>query len=166
MLVVSAFDRAAAFAVLGLICQGLAAGRAPVLRHPERHVGFWRSGLWVGLAIGLPGTLVRTLGCAELFRVMAFAQLTWRESLRNIQACLGANQSKLFHMGLAYVPARSTLVDALNARDWRIYHALAMNLIPRARALYAQDALPSLDLDATVYALDAPAIDLCLSLFD
>jgi hypothetical protein len=109
---------------------------------------------------------VRTLGCAELFRVMAFAQLTWRESLRDIQACLGANQSKLFHMGLANVPARSTLADALNARDWRIYHALAMHLIPRARALYAQDALASLDLDATVYALDSTTIDLCLSLFD
>ena len=109
---------------------------------------------------------VRTLGCAELFRVMAFAQLTWRESLRDIQACLGANQSKLFHMGLTCVPARSTLADALNARDWRIYHALAMHLIPRARALYAQDALASLDLAATVYALDATTIDLCLSLFD
>jgi Transposase DDE domain/Domain of unknown function (DUF4372) len=109
---------------------------------------------------------VRTLGCAELFRVMAFAQLTWRESLRDIQACLGANQSKLFHMGLTHVPARSTLSDALNARDWRIYHALAMHLIPRARALYAPDALDGLDLDATVYALDATTIDLCLSLFD
>jgi Transposase DDE domain/Domain of unknown function (DUF4372) len=109
---------------------------------------------------------VRTLGCAELFRVMAFAQLTWRESLRDIQACLGANQSKLFHMGLANVPARSTLADALNARDWRIYHALAMHLIPRARVLYAPDALEGLDLDATVYALDATTIDLCLSLFD
>ena len=109
---------------------------------------------------------VRTLGCAELFRVMAFAQLTWRESLRDIQACLGANQSKLFHMGLANVPARSTLADALNARDWRIYHTLAMHLIPRARALYAPDALEGLDLDATVYALDATTIDLCLSLFD
>ena len=106
---------------------------------------------------------VRTLGCAELFRVMAFAQLTWRESLRDIQACLGANQSKLFHMGLAHVPARSTLADA---RDWRIYHALAMHLMPRARALYAHDALDGLDLDATVYALDATTIDLCLSLFD
>lgn len=109
---------------------------------------------------------VRTLGCAELFRVMAFAQLTWRESLRDIQACLGANQSKLFHMGLTNVPARSTLADALNARDWRIYHALAMHMIPRARALYAPDALEGLDLDATVYALDATTIDLCLSLFD
>ena len=109
---------------------------------------------------------VRTLSCAELFRVMVFAQLTWRESLRDIQACLGANSSKLFHMGLAHAPARSTMADALNGRDWRIYHALAMNLIPRARALYAQDAPASLELEATVYALDATTVDLCLSLFD
>ena len=67
---------------------------------------------------------VRTLDCADLFRVMAFAQLTWRESLRDIESCLAANQAKLFHMGLSGVPARSTLSDALNQRDWRIYHAL------------------------------------------
>ena len=108
---------------------------------------------------------VRTLSCADLFRVMAFAQLTWRESLRDIEVCLGANQGKLFHMGLKGVPARSTLSDALNLRDWRIYHALAMHIIRRARALYAKDAL-NIDLDATVYALDATTIDLCLSLFD
>ncbi|MGF6979900.1 hypothetical protein QFZ94_008417 [Paraburkholderia sp. JPY465] len=107
---------------------------------------------------------VRTLGCADLFRIMAFAQLTWRESLRDIEACLAANQSKLFHMGLKNVPARSTLSDALNLRDWRIYHALAMRLITRARALYATESL-DIDLDATVYALDATTIDLCLSLF-
>jgi hypothetical protein len=108
---------------------------------------------------------VRTLGCADLFRVMAFAQLTWRESLRDIEACLAANQAKLFHMGLKAPPARSTLADALNLRDWRIYHALAQRLIARARALYAQE--PSvLELDASVYALDATTIDLCLSLFD
>ncbi len=108
---------------------------------------------------------VRTLDCADLFRVMAFAQLTWRESLRDIEACLTANQSKLFHMGLKAPPARSTLADALNLRDWRIYHALAQRLIARARALYAQD--PSvLELDASVYALDSTTIDLCLSLFD
>jgi len=82
---------------------------------------------------------VRTLGCADLFRVMAFAQLTWRESLRDIEACLAANQAKLFHMGLKAPPARSTLADALNLRDWRIYHALAQRLIARARALYAQE---------------------------
>ena len=60
---------------------------------------------------------VRTLGCADLFRVMAFAQITWRESLRDIEACLAANQAKLFHMGLKAPPARSTLADALNLRD-------------------------------------------------
>ena len=107
---------------------------------------------------------VRTLDCADLFRVMAFAQLTWRESLRDIEACLAANQGKLFHMGLKAPPARSTLSDALNQRDWRIYHALAQRLIVRARALYAQD--PILELDASVYALDATTIDLCLSLFE
>jgi hypothetical protein len=108
---------------------------------------------------------VRTLSCADLFRVMAFAQLTWRESLRDIEVCLTANQAKLFHMGMKGVPARSTLSDALNLRDWRIYHALAMRLIQRARSLYAKDSL-NIDLDATVYALDATTIDLCLSLFD
>jgi len=108
---------------------------------------------------------VRTLGCADLFRVMAFAQLTWRESLRDIEVCLTANQRKLFHMGLQGAPARSTLSDALNLRDWRIYHALAMRLIVRARELYAQEPL-DMYLDATVYALDATTIDLCLNLFD
>ena len=108
---------------------------------------------------------VRTLSCADLFRVMAFAQLTWRESLRDIEVCLTANQTKLFHMGMRGVPARSTLADALNLRDWRIYHALAMRLIQRARSLYSKDSL-NIDLDATVYALDATTIDLCLSLFD
>jgi len=108
---------------------------------------------------------VRTLGCADVFRVLAFAQLTWRESLRDIEACLAANQTKLFHMGIKAAPARSTLADALNQRDWRIYHALAQRLIARARSLYAKE--PSdLGLDATVYALDSTTIDLCLSLFD
>jgi hypothetical protein len=108
---------------------------------------------------------VRTLSCADLFRVMAFAQLTWRESLRDIEVCLAANQARLFHMGMKGAPARSTLADALNLRDWRIYHRLAMRLIHRARGLYAKDAL-NIELDATVYALDATTIDLCLSLFD
>jgi hypothetical protein len=108
---------------------------------------------------------VRTLSCADLFRVMAFAQLTWRESLRDIEACLTANQAKLFHMGMKSPPARSTMADALNLRDWHIYHALAQRLIVRARSLYAQD--PSvLELEADVYALDSTTIDLCLSLFD
>ena len=108
---------------------------------------------------------VRTLGCADLFRVMAFAQLTWRESLRDIEVCLTANQTKLCHMGLKNIPARSTLSDALNLRDWRIYHELAMRLIARARTLYAEEP-HGIELDATVYALDATTIDLCLSLFD
>ena len=84
---------------------------------------------------------VRTLDCADLFRVMAFAQLTWRESLRDIEACLQANHTKLFHMGLRDAPARSTLSDALNDRDWRIFHGLAMRLIVRARELYTQEPL-------------------------
>ena len=108
---------------------------------------------------------VRTLGCADLFRIMAFSQLTWRESLRDIEACLEANQAKLFHMGIAAPPARSTLADALNQRDWRIYHALALRLIARARTLYAEDS-SVLGLDTSVYALDSTTIDLCLSLFD
>ncbi len=107
---------------------------------------------------------VRTLDSASLFRVMAFSQLTWRESLRDIETCLGANHAKLFHMGLSAVPARSTLSDALNGRNWRIYHALAMRLIARARTLYAEEPM-SVELDATVCALDATTIDLCLSLF-
>ena len=108
---------------------------------------------------------VRTLNCADLFRVMAFAQLTWRESLRDIEVCLTANRAKLFHMGLKNVPARSTLSDALNLRDWRIYHDLAMRMVTQARGLYANERL-DLDLDATVYALDSTTIDLCLALFD
>jgi len=108
---------------------------------------------------------VRTLGCADLFRIMAFSQLTWRESLRDIEVCLEANQAKLFHMGIATPPARSTLADALNLRDWRIYHSLALKLIARARVLYAEDA-SVLGIDASVYALDSTTIDLCLSLFD
>jgi len=108
---------------------------------------------------------VRTLGCADLFRVMAFAQLTWRESLRDIEVCLAANQAKLFHMGMKAAPARSTLADALELRDWRIYRALAQRLIMRARKLYATEP-SALELDATVYALDSTTIDLCLSLFE
>ena len=105
------------------------------------------------------------LGCADLFRVMAFAQLTWRESLRDIEVCLTSNQAKLFHMAMKTPPARSTLAAALNLRDWRIYHALAQRLIVRAGALYAQE--PSvLSLDASVYALDSTTINLCLALFD
>src|SRR5215469_12579198 len=108
---------------------------------------------------------VRTLGCADLFRILAFAQLTWRESLRDIEACLAANQARLFHMGIGAPPARSTLADALNRRDWRIYHGPAQRLIARAKVLYAQEPAV-LGLDADVYALDSTTIDLCLSLFE
>lgn len=108
---------------------------------------------------------VRTLTCADVFRVMAFSQLTWRESLRDIEVCLSVHHQKLFHMGIKNIPARSTLADALNNRDWRIYHELAMRLISRARKLYTEEKL-DIELDATIYALDSTTIDLCLNLFD
>ncbi len=108
---------------------------------------------------------VRTLDCGDVFRLMAFSQLTWRESLRDIEICLTANHQKLFHMGIKNIPARSTLADALNNRDWCIFHELAMRLIARARDLYAKDKL-DLEINATIYALDSTTIDLCLSLFD
>jgi len=107
---------------------------------------------------------VRTLNCAEQFRVMAFAQLTWRESLRDIEACLSAQASKLYHMGLREAVARSTLADANELRDWRIWADLAQVLIRRARRLYAEDSL-ALELANTIYALDSTTIDLCLSVF-
>jgi len=107
----------------------------------------------------------RKLSSTELFRILAFSQLTWRESLRDIEVCLAANSPKLFHMGLRSAPARSTLSDALNSRDWRIDQALALRLIAHARALYADQHVLD-DLDSAVYALDSTTIDLCLSLFD
>ena len=108
---------------------------------------------------------VRALSCAEQFRAMAFAQLTWRESLRDIEASLSANASKLYAMGFRSAVKRSTLADANESRDWRIWSDLAAVLIRRARKLYASDSL-GVDLDNTVYALDSSTIDLCLSLFD
>ena len=108
---------------------------------------------------------VRRLTCAEQFRVMAFAQLTWRESLRDIEVTLTANSSKLYAMGLRHSVHRSTLADANESRDWRIWSDLAALLIRRARKLYSDTDL-GLDLTNTVYALDATTIDLCLSLFD
>ncbi len=108
---------------------------------------------------------VRTLSCAEQFRAMAFAQLTWRESLRDIEASLSANASKLYAMGFRSAVKRSTLADANEWRDWRIWSDLAAVLIRRARKLYAGDSL-AVELDNTVYALDSSTIDLCLSLFE
>lgn len=109
-------------------------------------------------------TRVRTLNCAEQFRVMAFAQLTWRESLRDIEVCLSAQGAKLYHMGLREAVHRSTLADANEARDWRIWADFAQVLIRRARRLYAGDSL-GVELSNTVYALDSTTIDLCLSVF-
>jgi len=107
---------------------------------------------------------VRSLNCAEQFRVLAFAQLTWRESLRDIEVCLSAQAAKLYHMGLREAVHRSTLADANEARDWRIWADFAQALIRRARRLYAGDSL-GMELSNTVYALDSTTIDLCLSVF-
>jgi hypothetical protein len=107
---------------------------------------------------------VRTLPCAEHFRTLAFAQLTYRESLRDIEACLSAQSAKLYHMGIGSPIRRSTLADANERRDWRIYAEFAHRLIAQARELYAEEDL-GLDLKNTVYALDSTTIDLCLSLF-
>ena len=107
---------------------------------------------------------VRSLSAAEHFRVMAFAQLTWRESLRDIEASLGANPSKLYGMGFRSLIKKSTLADANERRDWRIWADLAVVLIRRARKIYIEEDL-GLDLKNTVYALDSSTIDLCMSLF-
>ncbi len=107
---------------------------------------------------------IRTLSCAEQLRIMAFAQLTYRESLRDIEVCLVAQAGKLYHMGIGEAVARSTLADANELRDWRIYYELAQRLIIKARALYAGEDF-GVELANTVYALDATTIDLCLSMF-
>ncbi len=107
---------------------------------------------------------VRRLSCWDQFLAMAFAQLSYRQSLRDIEACLGAHQNKLYHCGFQGPVKRSTLADANEQRDWRIYADFARTLIEVARPLYANTEL-GVDLDATIYALDATTIDLCLSLF-
>lgn len=107
---------------------------------------------------------VRSFTCLDQYLCMAFAQLTYREGLRDIEACLRAQQSKLYHMGIRAKVSRSTLADANEARDWRIFADFAQTLIAIARRLYAEDDF-GLDLAHTVYALDSSTIDLCLSLF-
>ena len=107
---------------------------------------------------------VKRFSCLDQIRVMAFAQLTYRESLRDIEACLRAQGGKLYHMGIRGKVSKSTLADANEVRDWRIYADLAHSLIPVARKLYLGEDF-GLELDQTVYALDATTIDLCLSLF-
>jgi len=106
----------------------------------------------------------KKFSCWEQFLAMAFAQLTYRESLRDIEACLGAVSSKLYHMGFAATVARSTLADANENRDWRIFADFAQVLIGIARPLYAGESM-GVDLDQSLYALDSTTIDLCLELF-
>ena len=107
---------------------------------------------------------VRSFSCQDQYRAMAFAQLTYRESLRDIEICLSAQASKLYHMGFRQPVRRSTLADANEVRPWHIYAEFAQRLIAQARKLYADEAL-GLDLKNSVYALDSTTIDLCLSVF-
>src|SRR6202165_4581895 len=107
---------------------------------------------------------IKRFSCLDQYLCLAFAQLTWRESLRDIEACLRAQSSKLYHLGFRSTIARNTLANANAVRDWRIYADFAQHLIDIARRLYADDPL-ALELDNTVYALDSTTIDLCLSVF-
>ena len=107
---------------------------------------------------------VKSFSCWDQFLCMAFAQLTYRESLRDIEACLRSFQNKLYHMGIRGKVSRNTLAHANKVRDWRIYADFAQVLIGHARELYANESF-GVELDQTVYALDATTIDLCLSLF-
>ena len=107
---------------------------------------------------------VKSMTCADQFRVMAFAQLTYRESLRDIEVCLSAQAAKLYHMGFRQEIKRSTLADANEARDWRIHAEFAQRLIEQARKLYVGESF-GIDLENTTYALDSTTIDLCLALF-
>ena len=106
----------------------------------------------------------REFSCRDQFLCMSFAQLTYRESLRDIEICLRALGPKLYHAGFRSKISRSTLADANQRRDWRIFADFAHILIRRARVLYASDPL-AVDLEQTVYAMDSTTIDLCLSLF-
>ena len=107
---------------------------------------------------------VKTFSCLDQYFSMAFAQLTYPESLRDIEACLGAQAGKLYHMDIRSTVARNTLANANAVRDWRVYADLAQSLIGIARRLYAEEPF-GVDLKETVYALDASTIDLCLSVF-
>ena len=106
----------------------------------------------------------KTFSHLDQFLCMAFAQLTYRESLRDIETCLRAHQAKLYHLGIRGNIAKSTLADANEQRDWRIYEDFALSLIQIARKLYAGDSF-AVDLEQTAYALDTTTIDLCLSVF-
>jgi uncharacterized protein DUF4372 len=102
--------------------------------------------------------------CWDQFLAMAFAQITYRDSLADIEVCLRSRQDQLYRLGFRSTIAHSTLADANSSRDWRIYHDLAQGLIARARRLYASESF-GMELEQTVYALDSTTIDLCLSLF-
>jgi len=108
---------------------------------------------------------VKTFTCWKQFIVMSFAQLTFRESLRDIESCLHAISHKLYHCGVKSKIAKSTLADANESRDWRIYADFAQKLIIEARGLYKDDNDFNVDIDEIAYALDSTTIDLCLSLF-
>jgi len=108
---------------------------------------------------------IRHFGCWDQFLSMSFAQLTYRESLRDIEVCLNAQPNKLYHMGIKGHVSRTNLANANRKRDWRIYAEFAQVLISLARKLYQDDPEFIVDLDSTVYALDSTTIDLCLSLF-
>jgi hypothetical protein len=107
---------------------------------------------------------IKSFSCFDQFLCMAFAQLTYRKSLRDIEACLRSMQNKLYHMGIRGKVSRNTLAHANEKRDWRIYADFAQILIHIARDLYISDEF-GVELDNTVYALDSTTIDLCLSLF-
>lgn len=107
---------------------------------------------------------VKTFKCSEHFRVMAFAQLTYRESLRDIEACLRAMGSRVYHIGMKSTVSRNNLAHTNETRDWRIYADFTQILIDRAKILYSNEPL-GVDLKSTVYALDSTTIDLCMSMF-
>ena len=107
---------------------------------------------------------LKKFSCWDQYLAMSFAQLTYRDSLHDIEACLWAMRDKLYHMGFHGNVSRSTLADANERRDWRIYADFGMKLIAIARPMYANDPL-GFDLDYSLYALDSTTIDLCLSLF-
>jgi len=108
---------------------------------------------------------MREFTCWQQFLAMSFGQLSHRSSLRDIVVCLAAQKTKLYHLGLHHPVARSTLADANEKRNWRIYRDFAQHLIKQARSLYLRDSAFCLELENTVYALDASTIDLCLNLF-
>jgi hypothetical protein len=107
---------------------------------------------------------VKTFSCWDQFLCMAFGQLTFRESLRDVEVCLRSRQDQLYHLGIGSLVSHSTIADANYSRDWRIYSDLAQILIRQARDLYRDEPI-GMELEETVYALDSTTIDLCLNLF-